>query len=130
MFKNKLIFPIFLTLFITMQKIGIVLSLFLILSSCNMGVNTKTLANCIRTDYQEQIDNQQSMVSTLIGVDLSSIYKEIDYDFHPIVKEISIVHIDKNQYRGIATIQIGNFEINQVLSIIYDGDNYYWEVDQ
>ena len=113
-----------------MQKIGIVLCMFLIVTSCNVGVNTKTLANCIRTDYQEQIDNQQSMVSTLIGLDLSSIYNEIGYEFHPIVKEVSIVHIDKNQYRGIATIQIGDFEINQVLSIIYDGDNYYWEVDR
>lgn len=112
------------------SKNGIVFCLFLILSSCSIGVKTKTLENCIRSDYQEQIDNQQSMVSALVGVDLSSIYNEIGYDLHPIVKEVSIVHIDRNQYRGIATIQIGNFEINQRLSIIYDGDNYYWEVDQ
>ena len=95
----------------------------MLLSACSAPINTHILANSIRADYQEQLEDNYAALQAL-GVDLNS----LDINIKPQVTDVSVIHLEGNQYIGVAEINIAGFTYRQNLNIIVDGLNYYWEV--
>lgn len=94
-----------------------------IISACSTPINTHILANSIKADYQEQLEGNYAALQAF-GVDLNS----MDIDIKPQVTNVSVIHLEGNQYIGVAEINIAGFTYRQNLNIIVDGLNYYWEV--